>query len=149
MLQSPVSFNIGRDADDQPVRIVVEIAADVVVAALGERLVLVIGAAGRQLRRGEIEDAFARARRHHVHEAQQILVGIAEAQPAPDARFVERCRARHIERRHALVGVPDVDHAIGVDVGRLDLADAEQSVPVGAQPVEGGVDVARPSDTSR
>ena len=134
-------LEIGRHADDQPVRIVVEVAANVVVAALGERLVLVIRAAGRQLRRGQVEDAFARARRHHVHEAQQVLVGIAEAQSAPDARFIERRRARHVERRHALVRVPDVDHAIGVDVGRLHLADAEQFVPVRAQALEGGVNV--------
>ena len=63
-------LDIGGNADDQPVRIVVEVAANVVVAALGERLVLVIGATGRQLRRGQVEDALARARRHHVHEAQ-------------------------------------------------------------------------------
>ncbi len=134
-------LDIGGDADDQPVRIVVEVAADVVVAALGERLILVIGAAGWQLRRGEVEDAFACARRHHVHEAQQVLVGIAEAQPASNARFIERRRARHIERCHALVRVPDVHHAIGVDVGRLHLANAEQFVPVMRAVVESGVDV--------
>ena len=132
-------LEVGRDADDQPVRIVVETAADVVVAALGERLVLVISAAGGQLRGGQVEDALAGARRDHVHEAEQVLVGVAEAQAAADAGFEERRRARHVERGHALVGVPDVDHAVGVHVGRVDLADAEQAVPVGAQLLEGRV----------
>ena len=67
-------LEIGGDADDQPVRIVVEVAADVVVTLLGQRLILVVGATARQLRGREIEDAFAGPRRHHVHEAQKILV---------------------------------------------------------------------------
>jgi len=67
-------FEIGADADDQPVRIVVESAANVVVAALGERLVLVIRAARRQLRGRQVEDAFPRPRRHHVDESKQILI---------------------------------------------------------------------------
>jgi hypothetical protein len=112
-------LEIGGDADDEPVRIVVEAAADVVVAALGERLVLVIGAAGRQLRGGQVEDALAGARRHHVHKAQQVLVGVAEAEAAADAGLIERRRARHVEGGHALVGVPDIDHAVGVNVGRV------------------------------
>ncbi len=78
-------LDIGGHADDQPVRIVVEVAANVIVPALGERLILMIGAAGWQLRRGEVEDTFPRARWHHVHEAQQVLVGIAEAQSAADS----------------------------------------------------------------
>ena len=138
MLQSPGFLEVSGDAEDQPVRIVVEIAADVIVAALGERLILVIRAAGLELRGRQVEDAFARARGNHVDEAEQILVGIAEAQAAADARFVKRGRARHVERGHALVGVPDVDHPVGVDVGRLDLIDAEQVVPILAQASEGG-----------
>ena len=128
---------------DQPGRVVVEVAADVVVAALGERLVLVIGAAGRQLRRGGVDDALARALGHHVHEAEQVLVRVAEAHAAADARLVQRGRARHVERHHALVGVPDVDHAVDVLVGRLHLDDAEQVRPVGPQRFERGVDVDR------
>ena len=130
-------------------RIVVEAAADVVIAALGERLVLVIGAAGGQLRGGQVQDALAGARRRHVHKAQQVLVGIAEAQAAPDARLIERRRARHVEGRHALVRIPDVHHAIGVDVGRVDLEDAEQALPVLAQLLEGRVGVRRRQDTSQ
>ena len=56
-------LEVGRDAEDQPVRVVVETAADVVVAAFGERLILVEGAAGLELRGREVEDAFAGAGR--------------------------------------------------------------------------------------
>ena len=73
---APVSglLQISRDADDEPMRIVVEAAANIVVAALGQRLVLVVGAAGGQLRGGQVEDAFAGARRRHVDKAEQILI---------------------------------------------------------------------------
>ena len=129
-------LEVGRDAEDEPVRVVVEAAADVVVAALGERLILVERAAGLELRGGDVEDAFAGAGRNHLDEAEQVLVRIAEAEAAADAGFVERRRARHVERGHALVGVPDVDHAVGVDVGRLHLVNAEQAVPILAQALE-------------
>ena len=136
-------FQIRGDANDQPVRIVVEIASHIVVALLGQRLVLVIGAAAGKLRRGKVQDALAGARRNHLHEAEQVLVGIAEAQAAPDARFVKRRRARHVERGHALVGVPHVHHAVGVDVGRMHLADAQQAVPVGPELFERRIHVGR------
>ena len=126
-------LEVSRDAEDEPVRVVVETAADVVVAAFGERLILVERAAGLELRGRDVEDAFAGAGGDHLDEAEQVLVGIAEAEAAADAGFVERGRARHVERGHALVGVPDVDHAVGVDVGRLHLINAEQCVPVLAQ----------------
>ena len=56
-------LEVRGDAEDEPERIVVEAAADVVVAALGERLVLVVGAAVGELRRGDVEDPLAGARR--------------------------------------------------------------------------------------
>jgi len=52
-------LEVGRDAQDEPVRIVVEAAADVVVPAFGERLILVERAAGLELRGRDVEDAFA------------------------------------------------------------------------------------------
>ncbi len=77
-------LQVGSHAQDQPQRVVVEIAADVVVAALGERLVLVIGAPRLQLRRRQVQNALAGALGDHVYKAQQILVGITEAHAAPD-----------------------------------------------------------------
>ena len=134
-------LEVGRDAQDEPVRIVVEAAADVVVPAFGERLILVERAAGLELRGRDVEDAFAGAGRDHLDKAQQVLVRITETQTPADAGFVERRRARHVERGHALVGVPDVDHAVGVDVGRLHVINAEQAVPIFPQRLEGGGDV--------
>ena len=54
--QIPAGFlDIGNHGQDQPERIVVEISSDLVVALLGQRLILVIRAAVRQLRGGEIK----------------------------------------------------------------------------------------------
>ncbi len=123
-------------AEDEPGRIVVEPGADGVVAALGQRLVLVIGAAARQLGRGDVDDPLAGARGNHVDEAQQVLIGVAEAHAPADARLEAGSRARHVERDHALVGVPDVDHPVHVLVGGLDLQLAEQVGPGVAQGAE-------------
>src|SRR5450759_1896006 len=62
-------FQIGRDAEYKPGWIVVEARADVVVATLGHRLVLVVGADRGKLRRGDVENPIARALGDHVNEA--------------------------------------------------------------------------------
>ena len=111
---------------------------------LREGLVLVVGAAGRELGRGDVEDPPAGPLGDHVHEPQQVLVRVAEPHAAPDARFERRGRARQVERDHALVGVPHVDHAVDVLGRRGDLQRAEQVVPVAAQAPEGGVDLVDP-----
>ena len=49
-------LDVGRDREHQPRRVVVEPGADVVIAALGERLVLVVRAAVGELRGGDVED---------------------------------------------------------------------------------------------
>ena len=107
-------LDVGGDGEDQPQRVVVEPAADVVVAALRERLVLVVRAAV-----GSCVAAMSRIRsrarlRDHVDEAEQVLVRVAEAHPAPDPGLEHRGRARQVERHHALVRVPGVDHAVDV-----------------------------------
>ena len=56
-------LEVGHDRQRQPERIVVEAAADRVVAALGEGLELVIRAAALQLRRRQVEDALTGALR--------------------------------------------------------------------------------------
>ena len=134
-------LDVSRHAQHQPQRIVVKIAADRVVPALGKRLVLVVRAACLKLRGGDVKNPLARSCRDHVHETEHILVGIAEAHPAPDARFEQRGRARQIERDHVLVGVPDVHHPVGMLVWRFDLENAEQIGPVVPQCVKGGVGV--------
>ncbi len=53
--------DICRSAEDEPHRIVVEASAYIVVATLGERLILMVTTAVRELRRGYIDNALARA----------------------------------------------------------------------------------------
>jgi len=126
-------LEISAGAEDQPEGIVIEIAADVVVAAFGQRLVLMIGAPAGQLGGRQVQHPLAGALRHHVDEAEEVLIGIAEAEAAADAGLVEGGRARHVESGHALIGVPDIDHAVGMFIGSLDLAEAEDAVPIDAQ----------------
>ena len=125
-------------------RIVVESAADVVIAALRQWLVLVISSAALELRRGQVEDPLTCACRNHVHKSQQVLVRVAETQASPNARLERRSRARQIECGHALVRVPDIHHAIRVHIGRVDLEDAEKFVPVRAKAIEGRVGLPNP-----
>ena len=60
--------------EHEPERVVVEAAADRVVAALRQRLVLVVRGAIGQLCRRNVEDALPGAFRDQVHEAEQVLV---------------------------------------------------------------------------
>ena len=68
--------------------VVVEVAADLGVALLGQRLVLVVAGAVGELGRGDVEDALAGAAGDHVDEAEDVLVRVAEAHAAADARLV-------------------------------------------------------------
>ena len=136
---SPIAglFEVGRNPDDQPERIIVEVAAHVVVAPLGQRLVLVIGAAGRAVAwRPGRGCAPGRAPASICTNPSRSWLESRKPKPAPDARFVERSRARHVERRHALVSVPDIDHAVRVLIRRLHLRIAQQAIPICLQRVE-------------
>ena len=73
---------VGVDAGDQPQRVVVEAAADVHVALFGQRLVLVVGAAVRELCGGDVQNTLAGAVRDEVHKAQQVLAGLSR-KPMP------------------------------------------------------------------
>ena len=97
-----------------------------------------VRAARRQLRRGDVEDARPRPLGNQRDEPEEILVRIAEPHPAPDARLEVRRRAREVERHHALVGIPDVHHAIDVRVRSRHLQRREQLLPPLAQPAERG-----------
>ncbi len=68
-----------------------------------------------------------------LNEPEQVLVRIAEAHPTPDPGLEEGRRTREVERDHALVLVPDVDHPVDVLAGRRHLEASEQIRPVVAQ----------------
>ena len=136
-------LDVRGDGDDQPRRIVIEAGPDVVVAALRERLVLVIRAAIGQLRGGDIEDPSPGTLRDDVDEPQQVLVRVPEPHPPADARLEHRRRAGQVEGHHALVGIPGVDHAIDVLVARRDLERPESRLPRRSQGGQVVVDLGR------
>ena len=130
-------LEVGGHRQDQPQRVVVEAGPDGVVPPLGQGLVLVVGASRGQLGRGEVEDATPGPVRDHVDEAQQILVRVAESHAPPGARLEQRRRAGQVEGDHALVGVPDVDHAVGVRAGGAHPQAPQERRPVIAERAEG------------
>ena len=65
-----------------------------------------------------------------MDESDEILIGVAESHSTSDTTLEEACRAAHAESNHALVLVPDVDHAVELVVARLDVVDVEEVVPV-------------------
>src|SRR5512142_2945415 len=82
----------------------------------------------------------ARTLRHEVEEAEQVLVRVAEAHPAPDARLVEARRAREVGGGDALVRVPGVQQPARDGVRALAPKAGEQLEPRRAHRSEGGVD---------
>ena len=67
-----------------PQRIVREVTADIGVALLGKRLILVIASAVRKLCGGNINDPLSCSVGYLVNEAEYILVGITEAHSSAD-----------------------------------------------------------------
>ena len=132
-------LDICRHAENQPERVVVEARTHVEIAALGQRLILMIGAAVRELRRRNIQNTFAGARGNQMHKAKQILCGIAEAHAAANAGFIVAGRTGHVERHHALILVPEVDHAVETRFAALHLIDGKQTIPIPGQLVKGRV----------
>ena len=108
----PCLAQVCADSGDQPERVIIEAAAYVCVAFFGQGLILMVGAAVGELCRGDVDDPFAGTLRDQMHKAQEILAGIAESHAAADAGLIVGSASRHIESYHALVLIPDVDHAV-------------------------------------
>ena len=136
-------LDVGVDGEDQPQGVVVEAGADAHVAALGERLVLVIGAAVRELGGGDVQDAGAGPVRDQVDEAQQVLAAVAEAHAAADAGLKVGGRSAHVEGDHALVLVPDIDLAVELFVVRPDREVGQQAQPVFFELLQAGIKLLR------
>ena len=124
---------IGVHGSNQPQRVIVEAGADVHVALFRQRLVLVVGAAIGELGGGNVENALPRAGGDQMHKAEQILTGIAEAHAAAGAALIIAGRAAHVEGDHALVLVPDIDHAVELFIAALDRVGGQQGIPVVVQ----------------
>ncbi len=141
--EGPVTglLEVAGHAQDQPERVVVETATDIRVAALGQGLVLVPGAAVLELRGGHVEEALPHALGHLVHASQQVLAGVAEPDAAADAALEVARAARQVARDHALVLVPDVHHPVELLVARGNGEPPQEVVPAGAQDAKLSVDL--------
>ena len=126
-------LDVSGNGKDQPQRVIGEISADVGVTLLGKGLVLMVAAAVRELRGSNIDDTLLRAVRNLVHEAENILVGISKSHAAADSRLEVGSGTGKVERNHALILVPDVNHAVDLVVGGGNIQNAEEFVPCGAK----------------
>ena len=131
--------DVGIRSGNQPERVVVEAASHRKVAALGQRLVLVVGRTVGELRSGDVQDPVPCAARDHVYETQQVLAGVPEAHSASHSAFEIAGASGHVERDHALVLVPRVDHAVHPGVAAGDCELAQELVPGIPEDIEGGV----------
>ena len=123
-------LDVGYGSENEPARVIVETATDIVVATLGEWLILVIAAAVWELGAGDVDDALAGTGRYLMNETYEVLVGITEAHASADAALEEACGTRHAEGYHALILVPDVHHAVELVVAALHGEDVQQVIPV-------------------
>ena len=126
-------LHIGADRAHQPQGIVIEAAANVIVAPLGQGLVLMVGGAVGKLDGGDVNDPLPCPVGNNVHEAVKILTGIPEAHAPSGAGLVIGSGAAHIEGDHALILMPDVHHPVQLLVIRPQLIIAQQAVPVAGQ----------------
>ena len=65
-----------------------------------------------------------------MDKAQQILTGVAEAHAAAKTALEITRAAAHVERDHALILVPDIDHTVELVVAGLDRKTGEETFPV-------------------
>ena len=96
---------------NEPQRIIVEAAANIGVALLGQRLVLMVSAAVLELGGSDIDDTLSCTIRDQMNETEQILAGITESHAAAGTGFIIGSGTGHVEGNHTLILVPDVDHA--------------------------------------
>ena len=84
---------VTADTEYEPHGVIVESAADAVVAALGQGLVLVVAAAVGKLGRCNIDYALAGTLRYLMNKTNQVLVGVTESHASAYAALKERCAA--------------------------------------------------------
>ena len=90
-------------------------------------------AAVRELRGGDIKNTLSRAPGNDMDEAKYVLARIPEAHAAAHATFKVGSGTAHVERDHALVLVPDVDHPVDLFIAGLGVEVRKKPVPVCAQ----------------
>ena len=128
--------DVGIHAGYKPQRIVIESAANIGVAALGKRLVLVPRGAVRQLNGRNVDNSLSRLFGQNMCEPEQVLAGIAEAHSASDAALVITRASAHAIGDKALILIPYIDHTVEFFVGSFYGEFIEEFVPCGAEFVE-------------
>ncbi len=123
-------LDVCSNTEDKPHGVVVEAGACVRVALLGERLILMVCRAVLKLNRSDVDDSLACVLRNEVDETGEVLAGVTEAHAAADTALEVGSGTGHIEGDHALILVPDVDHAVHLLVIRLYLIAGEEIYPV-------------------
>jgi len=71
-----------------------------------------------------------------MHKAEDILIAITVAHATAYACFIATGRTRQVKRRHALILIPGIDHALGMSIGAFDLKLIEHTLPVALQFLE-------------
>ena len=80
-------LNISCNGKDHPERVIGEVAADISITFLCERLVLVIASAVRELCGSDVDKSFSCTLRDLVNKSEDVLVGISEAHASADSGF--------------------------------------------------------------
>ena len=126
-------FEVGGTSGDQPERVIVEAASDIHVSFFRQWLVLMVCASVFKLGSGNIEQTLSCAVRNQMNEAEQILTGITESHTTAGAGFEVGCRTGHVESNHALILVPDINHASQLLVCTGKGIFCQQAIPVGSK----------------
>ena len=79
----------------------------------------------------DIQDALPCPLRDLMDKAEQVLVRIAEAHATANSGLKIRSAAGHIECHHALIRVPNIDHAVKAGIAGTDLVLAQEIIPLG------------------
>ena len=88
-----------------------------------------VGTAVRELCGCNIQNSLSCPLRNHMHKTEQILAGIPESHSPSHAAFKVTGTAAHVERHHALVLIPDIDHPADVLVLAGKRKVGEQTAP--------------------
>ena len=92
-----------------------------------------VGAAVGKLRGRQVENPPPGLGGYLMDETQQVLVGIPEAHAAADPGLEIGGASRQVERHHALVLVPYIDHAVELGVVGCHRIRREQLAPSAGQ----------------
>ena len=125
--------DIGSSTEDEPHRVIVKSSSYIIIAAFGERLVLVVATSIGELGCSDVEDTLPCTRRDLVYKANEVLVRVPETHSAAYTALEEGSGPAHAEGDHTLVLVPYIHHPVEPLIRALYLELTEQFVPQGIE----------------